>query len=140
MTRFITIRVFNDYITAYVVRATLEDNGITCFLKDENVATVWGSAVCNIKLQVPENEKEKAEALLTYSDEKARAQRATPGFLDEDTEQLDPGNRVCIHCGSKNTRRLEDKKDSPFLSWLFSGLSISFESDKWHCFHCGGNF
>jgi len=89
---------------------------------------------------VPEEEQQAAESLLAERDENIKAQRETPGFWDQDTAQLDPRNRICIHCGSKNTRRREDPKDSPLLSWLFSGLHIHFESEEWHCFHCGSDF
>jgi hypothetical protein len=135
------LRTFDNYIVAHIVKAKLEDDGILCFLKDENVVTAWSGAVGRIQLLIPEGERERAEALLQYDEAEAKKQRETPGFWEEDTEQLSSGNRVCLHCGSRNTRRKEDEKDSPFLSWLFSKFSSKkIQSETWHCFHCGDDF
>src|SRR5690554_3298476 len=135
-----TIRVFNEYITANIVRAKLEDMGITCFLKDVNVTTVWGAAASRIQLMVPESEVEKAEELLVYDEEEAKKQSETIGFYDDDLEQLDENNRVCIYCGSKNTRRVDDDKDSALMRGLNKLFGKNNHSEKWHCFHCGKKF
>jgi len=137
----VTIRTFDNYIVAHVVKAKLESAGIPCFLKDENTVIAWSSAVGRIQLLVPVESRARAEEILERDAEEILRQQETPGFWDEDTEQLDPGNRICIYCGSKNTRRKEDEKDAPFLTWLLSKVSSrKFRSEKWHCFHCGADF
>jgi|SRR5690606_40730117 len=141
MNQLKTLRIFDNYVSAHVVKSMLESREIPSFLKDENTVTAWSNAIGGgIKLMVPEALFEQAEALLEEGEALAEQERATPGFWDEDTSQLDPSNRICIHCGSKNTRRKEDEKDAPFLKWLLGKYSRSLRSDTWHCFHCGEDF
>lgn len=137
---FATIRSFDNYITANIVKSKLESEGIYCFLKDQNITTMYGAAFTKIVLQVPADAEQKANSILLELEKEMAEEQAQHGFWEEDTEQLDPDNRVCVHCGSKNTRRIEDDKDSIPLSWLFKKLKIKFQSEKWHCFHCGEDF
>lgn len=137
---FAAIRSFDNYITANIIKSKLESEGIFCFLKDQNITTMYGAAFTQIILQVPAEDQEKALSILLESEKEMAEAQDQPGFWEEDTEQLDPDNRICVHCGSKNTRRMEDKKDSFILSWLFNRLKMKFQSESWHCFHCGENF
>lgn len=132
---------FDNFIEAHIVKSKLESEGIPCLLMDDNTFSAWGGAVGKIQMLVPES-KHKAAAEILISDEIAvEKDRADVGFWEEDAEQLDPNNKLCVYCGSKNTRRKEDEKDSPFLTWLFSKFSRqSLNSDDWHCFHCGKDF
>src|SRR5690606_25117887 len=121
----------------------LEAEGILCSLRDEHTVLMqwaWSRAVGGIKLQVPESQLQQAEALLGQMEANAAAEQETPGFIDEDTSQLNPDNRICIHCGSKNTRQENFDKVPAFLSWILVGFPIFFKSRKWHCFHCGEKF
>ncbi len=144
MAELITLRTFDNYVTAHIVKAKLETEGIACVLIDEHTVTMqWhiANAIGGIKLQVPENELEQAEHILQVTEQEAEAEKETDGFYDEeDIDQLDPNNRICIHCGSKNTRKLDFQKKPAALSWLFLGFPLFFRSDKWHCFHCGNDF
>jgi hypothetical protein len=143
MSPLVTLRSFDNYVTAHIVKSRLEAEGIVCTLKDEHTVIMqwtWANAIGGIKLQVLEREQERAEEILRQTEEEALAERETVGFWEEDTEQLDPGNRVCIHCGSRNTRKDDYEKKPAILSWLLLGFPILFRSDKWHCFHCGEKF
>lgn len=137
---FAAIRSFDNYITANIVKSKLESEGIYCFLKDENITMMYGAAFTKIILQVPASEQERAYAILLELEKELENEQAQPGFWEDDTEQLNPDNRICVYCGSKNTRRNEDKKDSFLLSWLFDRMKMKYQSEKWHCFHCGKNF
>lgn len=143
MADLITLRSYDNYITANIVKSKLEAEGVLCVLKDEHTVAmqwVWSHAIGGIKLQVAEQDEEKALHILETTEEEARLESETPGFWDEDTEQLDPNNKICIHCGSKNTRKVDFNKGPTFLSWLLLGFPLLFRSDKWHCFHCGEEF
>lgn len=143
MTKLVTLRAYDNYITAHIVKAHLEAEGIRCYLKDENTIVmqwVWSNALGGIKLQVAQEDKEQAETLLADTEQAAAQERETPGFWEEDTEQLDRNNRICIHCGSRNTSKQEFNKRPIFLSWLLLGFPLLFGSQKWHCFHCGKDF
>jgi hypothetical protein len=144
MSTFVTIRTFDNYVSAHIVKGKLETDGITCVLKDENVITMqWhlGIALGGIKLQVLEAEVDDANFILdALEEESGLMQEAMIEADEEDMEQLNPSNKVCIHCGSKNTRRNDYSKTPAMLSWLVLGFPLFFKSDKWHCFHCGVKF
>ena len=67
---FILLRSFDNYIDAHIVKGRLEDQGIHCWLKDENLSAlivdpILTNAVSGgIKLMVPEAELEKAMEIL----------------------------------------------------------------------------
>jgi hypothetical protein len=144
MSTFVTVRTFDNYVSAHIVKGKLETDGITCVLKDENVVTMqWhlGIALGGIKLQVLEAEVEDANFILETLEEEARLEQDNVIEADEeDEEQLNPDNKVCTHCGSKNTRKDDYSKTPAMLSWLLLGFPLFFKSDKWHCFHCGAKF
>src|SRR5690606_16863295 len=113
MNNLVTVCAYDNYITAHIVKARLEAEGIRVALKDENTIImqwVWSNALGGIKLQVLERDKEKATAILKQIDDEAAAEQDTPGFWEEETEQFASDNRICIHCGSKNTRKEDFNK------------------------------
>lgn len=144
MHNLVTIQTFDTYLPAQILKGRLESEGIPCHLKDEQSVTMywfWSNALGGVKVQVFEADKERAEEVIRNTVLLNEAEQTRPGFWDEDDiEQLDPGNRICIHCGSKNTRRHGYRKRSAFLSILLLGFPLMFRSDKWHCFHCGEDF
>lgn len=144
MSKLVTIRTFDTYLPAQILKGRLESEGIPCHLKDEQSVTMywfWSGALGGVKVQVLETDRDSAEALIRSTELQHEAEQATPGFWDDDDiDQLDPGNRICIHCGSRNTRRHDYKKRRAFLSILLLGFPLMFRSDRWHCFHCGEDF
>lgn len=139
-----TLRTFDNYVTAHIVKTKLEGEGIRCVLIDENTVTIqWhiANAIGGIKLKVSIKDVEHANHILEVTEKEAIAESQTVGFWDdEDIDQLDPNNRICIHCGSQNTRKDDYNKKPAILSWLLLGFPLFFKSDKWHCFHCGEKF
>ena len=144
MADLITLRTFDNYVTAHIVKAKLETEGIKCVLIDENTVTIqWhiASAIGGIKLKVAYVDVVHANHILEVTEQEAYADSQTVGFWDdEDIDQLDPNNRICIHCGSQNTRKDDYNKRPAMLTWLLLGFPLFFKSDKWHCFHCGAKF
>lgn len=138
-----TLRVFDNYVTAHIIKSRLEVEGVFCVLKDENTITMnwlWSNALGGIKLQVKSSDFLRAEQILQDQETLFKENKDSPGFWEEDTEQLNPDNRICIYCGSKNTRKIEYEKRPAFLMVLLLGFPLLFQSKKWHCFHCGKKF
>lgn len=144
MINLVTLRTFDNYVTAHIVRAKLETEGIQSVLIDENTVTIqWhiANAIGGIKLKVNEKDVSFANHILETTEQEAHAESQTVGFWDEeDIDQLDPNNRICIHCGSQNTRKDDYDKKPAIISWLLLGFPLFFKSEKWHCFHCGAKF
>ena len=67
---FIILQSFDNYIDAHIVKGRLEDQGIHCWLKDENLSSlivdpILTNAVSGgIKLMVPEEELQTAIEIL----------------------------------------------------------------------------
>jgi hypothetical protein len=144
MAELITLRTFDNYVTAHIVKARLEAEGIACVLRDEHTIAIqsyMANAIGGIKLQVHRRDYATAEHVLQVTEREALAEQATIGFWDEeDIDQLDPNNKICMQCGSKNTRKEDYSKRPAVLRWLAGSFPSLFKSDKWHCFHCGADF
>jgi hypothetical protein len=64
---FIPIAAFDNYVSAHIAMGRLEEQGIRCWLKDENTVTIdplLNYAVGGIKLMVSSVQAERAVSLL----------------------------------------------------------------------------
>jgi hypothetical protein len=67
---FVLLQSFENYIDAHIVKGRLEDQGIHCWLKDENLSALIVDPILTnaisggIKLFVPKDEVEKAWEVL----------------------------------------------------------------------------
>jgi DNA-directed RNA polymerase subunit RPC12/RpoP len=107
----------------------LQEEGINCWLKDENTVTIdpiLTNAVGGIKLMVPESQAERAFELLRE-------------FRSE-TELI----LKCPRCGSPNVQSVTTpRKASNWIGVIFGFLSmtLALSGDKvYHCFTCGFEF
>ena len=60
---FIPLRSYDNYVDAHIIMGRLNEEGINCWLKDENVATITpflSNAMGGIKLMVAESQVERA--------------------------------------------------------------------------------
>ena len=121
----ITIKTFDNYFSANIMLARLQDAGINCFLKDEFSATVnpvLNNAIGGIKLMVFEKDAEAALDLLTH-------------FEEEYLKTVS-----CPQCGECDIVTLtEIIKANPienFLSWLFRSSNVKAEH-VYRCSNCG---
>jgi hypothetical protein len=67
MSRFVELVSYQEIYKAYLVKSYLDENGITCFVKDENITAAhpfYSQAVGGVKVMVPEDEMEEALELL----------------------------------------------------------------------------
>ena len=63
----IIFQTFYDPVLAHIVRGRLEDNGIPCFISDENTLAAnpfYNQAIGGIKLNIFEHDLEKCRAIL----------------------------------------------------------------------------
>jgi ribosomal protein L37AE/L43A len=126
---FILLQSFTSYIDAHIVRGRLEQEGIRCWLKDENTVTInpiWAGAVGGIKLMVSRHQWERASELV---------QR----FMQEKKRRLS-----CPQCGGHDIELVSSPRKA--VNW-FSALAGFFLGDYalpagkvWHCFHCHAEF
>jgi predicted RNA-binding Zn-ribbon protein involved in translation (DUF1610 family) len=126
---FILLDTFVNYVEANIIMGRLQEDGINCWLKDENTVTIdpiLTNAVGGIKLMVAAAQAERAATLLReYKTEK---------------QNLYP----CPRCGSKNielvtTPRKPGNWISVIIGFLFTAFAVPVEK-VYHCFNCGYEF
>ena len=125
---FKPLEYFTNYVDAHILSGRLQEEGIECWLKDENTVTIfpiWTSAVGGIKLMVAEDQFEQATDLLNkYYSEKRK-------------------NFTCPRCGSGNIEYISSPRDSGnWLSVLMGFLFFNFAMPIkiWKCFNCKKEF
>lgn len=141
----ITLETYYDPMLAHIVRTRLEDNGIACFIADENMIglnPVYNTALGGIKLKIFERDLEKCRAILTEDGTLA---------IEEHIE-IDPKTNevvICPFCGSSNVRYGAATKNRYGWLGILTGLMIAlmglllypFSTRKaWHCFNCSEDF
>jgi DNA-directed RNA polymerase subunit RPC12/RpoP len=126
---FIIAQVFTNYIDANIIMGRLQEEGINCWLKDENTVTIdpiLTNAVGGIKLMVPESQAERTFELL-------RQFRSQKELILK-----------CPRCGSPNVQFVTTpRKTSNWIGVIFGFLSmtLALSGDKvYHCFNCGFEF
>ena len=126
---FVIIRSFDNYVSAHIAMGRLEEDGIKCWLKDENTVTIdpiLTNAVGGIKLMVANSGAERAITILRT--------------IDSEQKALHP----CPKCGSLNIELVSTpRKASNWLSVLvgFFITSYAMPVDKvYHCFDCGHEY
>lgn len=72
--RSVPVHSFDNYIEANIIRSRLEQEGISCWLQDENSATTTpflANSIGGIKLIVAESEVDRAKELLSIFKQQA---------------------------------------------------------------------
>jgi len=127
--KFVVLQVYNNYIDASIIMGRLEEEGINCWLKDENTVTInpaLTNAIGGIKLMAPETQAERAFELLRHFRNEIQAVLKCPG------------------CGSANVDFVTTPRKAPnwfgvIIGLLFTNYTLS--PDKvYHCFDCGKEF
>jgi predicted nucleic-acid-binding Zn-ribbon protein len=127
--KFIAIRSFDNYIDANIIVGKLQTEEVVCFLQDEYTVTIdpiLCNAIGGIKLIVPENEAERAKALLLQ--------------FDAEKKLL----LKCPKCGCDNVEYISNPAKSgnwlsAIVSFLFSSYAVSIKKN-YRCFDCGYEF
>jgi len=126
---FRPIQVYSNYIEAHIALGRLQEEGVSCWLKDENTVTInpiWTSAVGGIKLMVAQVQVARAIEIL---DSVARVQQEA---------------NACPQCGSLNVMLVSTPRKavnwfSSLLGFFLGDLAVGAHKVN-HCFHCGAEF
>lgn len=125
----VPVAVYDNYVSAHIAKGRLEEDGIHCWLKDENTVTIdpiLTNAVGGIKLMVVRGDAEKATGILRGI---AHEQKAA---------------HPCPRCNSLNIELVSTpRKASNWLSAL-AGFFLTSYAPKidmaYHCFNCGHEY
>lgn len=126
---YVILRVYDNYIPAHIAMGRLEEDGINCWLKDENTVTIdpiLTNAVGGIKLMVPTVQAERAAAIL------------------KEIELRHKATITCTNCGSHNvelvsTPRKPSNWIGALIGFFITDYGMPFEKVN-HCFNCGKEF
>jgi len=126
---FVPVAAYNNYIDASIILGRLQEEGIDCWLKDENIVTIdpiLTNAVGGIKLMVRETERIKSLELLWEINKEKKTMFA------------------CPKCNSHNIEYVSTpRKPGNWISVLLGLFSFSFAppiEQVYHCFDCGAEF
>jgi predicted RNA-binding Zn-ribbon protein involved in translation (DUF1610 family) len=126
---FIPLQVFTNYIDANILLGRLQEEGINCWLKDENTVTInpiWTQAVGGIKLMVAGAQAERAKDILSS------------------IKLVKEEQNTCPQCGSQNVELVSTpRKASNWLAVLAGLFLFSYAMPPHkvnHCFNCGAEF
>jgi predicted RNA-binding Zn-ribbon protein involved in translation (DUF1610 family) len=123
---FVVLAAYDNYVPAHIAMGRLKEEGIECWLKDENTVTIdpiLSNAVGGIKLMVAEDKAEAARNLLNRLQQEYKARFA------------------CVNCGSNNIEWVSSPRKP--LNWLSAIVTFflgdyALAADKvYHCFNCG---
>ena len=98
---FIPLSYFTNYIDANILLGRMQEEGINCWLKDENTVTInpiWTQAVGGIKLMVAQSQAGRANEILAQ-------------IKNDKREQT-----VCPQCGSQNVEFVSTPRKA--VNWL----------------------
>lgn len=132
---FFTIKTFDNFVDAHLLKAKLESEGITCFLFDENMVSLnplYNVTIGGIKLNVQESDSKQALEILSEI---------------ENTLIVDDNNEVlkCPKCNSgniySNFKSMKDFKGvvAAIISLVFVIFPIYYKSVH-KCKNCGEEF
>jgi hypothetical protein len=126
---YVIVATYDNYIPAHIAMGRLEEDGILCWLKDENTSTinpVLGNAIGGIKLMVASAQAERAAAIL------------------KELEAVRKASLMCPFCGSHNVELVSTpRKPSNWLMAIFGFLFASYAmpAEKVnHCFDCSKEY
>lgn len=126
---FVVLNSYPNYVDAHIAKGVLEEQGIPCWLKDENTVTIdpiLTNAVGGIKLMVSRENAQKAWEILE-------------SLRKEQKEKV-----TCPKCGSHNIEIVSTPRKA--MTWI-SSITTFFLGDYAiaidkvnHCFDCGYEF
>lgn len=127
--QFAIIQTFDNYVSAHIAMGRLEEDGINCWLKDENTVTIdpiLTNAVGGIKLMVASAQAQRAAGILR--------------ILSNQHKLLNP----CPECGSNNvelvsTPRKASNWASAIIGLFVTSYAMPVEKVN-HCFDCGHEY
>lgn len=131
----LTVKTFDDGISAHILKTRLESDGIACYIHDENIVTLnplYSFAVGGVKLKVDQPDLDKALKILKEIEDKP--------YTDENQEIIE-----CPNCGStdlySNFKSMKDPAGvfAAITSFLLTVFPIYFKS-VYRCKKCEKEF
>jgi len=127
--QFIPIWSYDNYVSAQIALGRLQEDGIDCWLKDENTVTIdpiLANAVGGIKLMVSNDQAGQALDILNS------LQAAHKASLS------------CPYCKSHNIELVSSPRKplnwiSAITTFFFSSYALTVEKN-YHCFNCKKEF
>jgi predicted RNA-binding Zn-ribbon protein involved in translation (DUF1610 family) len=123
---YAVLESFTNYVDAHIILGRLQEEGIDCWLKNENTTTImpiWTTAIGGIQLMVNQTQFERASTLLA-------------NIIAEKRK-----NVLCPKCGSNEVEFINTMRKP--VNWLsaaatfFLGDFAVMPEQRYHCFHCG---
>lgn len=131
----ITIKTFDNTISAHILMSRLENEGIKCFLFDENIVSIHpllNVTVGGIKLKVNGSDVDKAKTVLREIDN-------SPMLDEQDKVICCPTcNSTQLYAGFKSVKSVAGII-SAFISFALSIFPIYFKT-VYRCKDCGTEF
>ncbi|HEY0059908.1 MAG TPA: DUF2007 domain-containing protein [Flavisolibacter sp.] len=126
---FVVVQYFTNYIDANILLGRMQEEGIHCWLKDENTVTInpiWTQAVGGIKLMVAASQADRAREILTS------------------VQAVQAEENRCPQCGSGNVTLVSTPRKvtnwvSSLLGFFLGDLAVGAHKVN-HCFACGHEF
>lgn len=122
---FVRLQTFMNYIDANIILGRLKNEGIDCWLKNENTSVimpVWNTALGGIGLMVRDSQAEKASYVLRKIAEEKKEQISCPACESTNVEYI-------------NTVRKPVNWISAAVTFLLGDLALMPEQ-RYHCFDC----
>ena len=126
---FVLVQVYDNYVSAHIAKGRLEEEGMRCWLKDENTVTIdpiLTIAVGGIKLMVEKSRSEEALGILRT--------------IDNEYKKTHP----CPKCNSLNIELVSTpRKIANWASFIAFGFFASYAPKVdmvYHCFDCGHEY
>jgi predicted RNA-binding Zn-ribbon protein involved in translation (DUF1610 family) len=123
------LQSFSNYMEAHIVMGRLEEEGIRCWLKDENTVTTGPfltNAVGGVKIMVAKDQWERANALLQDMNAERRKKFSCPQCGSSDIELVTTPRKLSNWLGAIG-------------GFLFGDFAIGVDK-VWHCFNCKAEF
>ena len=138
--RIITVATFMFPTEAYSLMARLEEEGIECFLGDENIVAVQpflSNAVGGVKVNIKEIDSEKA--LLIFKQLKQDNKKEEKKVDEKWVKDFVPVDTFCPECESSQVFRKKFPLYKTILSIIFAPiyLPLAFLTKKHFCADCG---
>ncbi|MFN8291903.1 MAG: DUF2007 domain-containing protein [Chitinophagaceae bacterium] len=126
---FVVLNAYQNYVDAHIAMGVLEQEGIECWLKDENTVTIdpiLTNAVGGIKIMVKREDGQRAWDIL------------------ENLRKEQKAAVICPQCGSHNTEFVSTPRKasnwaSAIIGFFITSYAMPAEKVN-HCFDCGHEF
>ena len=131
--KYVTIATYTGAWEAHLARAKLESEGIFALVLDDQTASInwiYSSALGAVRLQVREEDSERAIQLLETTAEEGPA-------IQQECSALEMTAPLCPACGSSNISRARFSLPVAVLSFLLFGIPFLFIRKRFVCKNCG---